>query len=98
MTINNQHIAYFSATKGTKTLVKSIAADLKFPVKKEYDITKKKNDEIIELEQSDLFVLGVPSYSGRVPMPSVESIKQFRGKNTPAIVLCSYGNRDYDDT
>ena len=36
-------------------------------------------------------------YAGRIPAISAESLRHFTGKHTPAIIVCTYGNRAYDD-
>lgn len=98
MDIKQQYIAYFSATNKTKTLVRRIAKEIALPIKTEYNITKSNEEYVVMLTSFDLFILGVPSYAGRVPKSVVSAINQFKGKDTPAILVCSYGNRDYDDT
>ena len=42
-------------------------------------------------------VIGVPVYGGRIPKSTLLSINKLVGNNTPAIITCVYGNRDYDD-
>lgn len=98
MEFRNQHVAYFSTTNTTKRLVREIAEEIGLPVAKEYNITKDNRLGRVTLSDADLFVLGVPSYAGRVPVPTVEMIERFRGNNTPVVIMCTYGNRDYDDT
>lgn len=45
----------------------------------------------------DLVLFGFPVYGGRVPSPALESFQQMKGEQTPAILTCVYGNREYDD-
>lgn len=45
----------------------------------------------------DLLVVGMPVYSGRIPASALPALRKFRGNGTPAVVVCVYGNRDYDD-
>ena len=48
--------------------------------------------------ESDTVLVAVPSYCGRVPGPVVERLQVFGGNGARAILLCAYGNRQYDDT
>lgn len=48
--------------------------------------------------EHDLAVFAVPSYGGRVPAPMLERIACCAGRDTPAVLLVTYGNRAIDDT
>lgn len=98
MNIKNIHLVYYSATFSTRRIVREIASQFEKPVK-EYDITSgvPKNDVSLDSD-GDLLIVGVPSYAGRVPEMAAQSLKRFLGNNTPAIIVCAYGNRAYDDT
>ena len=98
MNIKNIHLAYYSATFSTRRIVREIASQFEKPIK-EYDITSDvpKNDISLDSD-GDLLIVGVPSYAGRVPEMAARSLKRFLGNNTPAIIVCAYGNRAYDDT
>ena len=48
--------------------------------------------------EHDLAVFAVPSYGGRVPVPMLERIARCEGRDTPAVLLVTYGNRAIDDT
>ena len=98
MNIKNIHLAYFSATFSTKRIVREIASQFQKPVI-EYDITSDVLKDDVSLgSDGDLLIVGVPSYAGRVPEMAVHSLRRFLGNNTPAIIVCVYGNRAYDDT
>lgn len=98
MNIKNIHLVYYSATFSTRRIVREIASQFEKPIK-EYDITSDvpKNDVSLDSD-GDLLIVGVPSYAGRVPEMAARSLKRFLGNNTPAIIVCVYGNRAYDDT
>jgi len=64
---------------------------------KEYDITTLLPDRDIQFEEDELVIIGVPVYSGRIPAKAREGLLRFKGSQTPAIIVCTYGNRDYDD-
>lgn len=98
MNIKNIHLVYYSATFSTRRIVHEIASQFEKPVK-EYDITSDVPKDDISLDSDgDLLIVGVPSYAGRVPEMAARSLKRFLGNNTPAIIVCVYGNRAYDDT
>ena len=40
----------------------------------------------------------MPAYGGRVPRTAAERIKGLKGNGALAVLVVSYGNRDYDDT
>lgn len=89
-------LVYFSATYTTRTIVRQIANQFNYNIT-EYDITQTVfNDDII-LDDKDLLIVGVPVYSGRIPTRAAEGLTKFKGNNTPTIITCIYGNRDYDD-
>lgn len=96
MKISKIHSLFFSATFSTKKIIREITAQFDID-NTEYDITKYPVDTALELGTNDLLIVGVPVFSGRVPKTAVERIKQIQGNNTPAIIVCVYGNRDFDD-
>lgn len=49
------------------------------------------------MNRNDVLIVGVPVYSGRIPAQSLPTLQKFKGNNTPAIIVCAFGNRDYDD-
>lgn len=97
MKTTKQYLVFFSATGNTRNCIRNIAKEINIPTC-EYNITKGIKENVVNLTSSDLLIIAVPSYAGRVPSICISSINKFRGENTPAIVLCTYGNRDYDDT
>ena len=96
MEIANVHLIYFSATYTTRKVVRLIGKHMGRPVS-EHDITRRGPKEPITFEANDLVILGTPVYSGRIPVQAAKALQQFQGTNTPAIIVCVYGNRDYDD-
>ena len=96
MKINKVFKVYFSATYTTKKVVDTIANELCENVI-DYDITSQSLIETIEIDRGDVLVIGMPVYGGRIPASTLQSIMNLKGNNTPAIISCVYGNRDYDD-
>ncbi len=90
-------VIYFSATDGTKKIVKEIAHGI-IDKYKEYNITlESSRQESIVFGADDLVIVGVPVYAGRVPMFLMEYLLKLKANNTPAIFVTVYGNRNYDD-
>lgn len=46
----------------------------------------------------DICLVAVPSYGGRVPGIAVERLKALSGGSAKAVLLCVYGNREWEDT
>lgn len=46
----------------------------------------------------DLCLVAVPSYGGRVPGIAIDRIKALRGGGAKALLVCVYGNREWEDT
>lgn len=90
------HAVYFSATFTTRRVVAEAARRLGAE-SVEYDITMMAPKAPVKLGPQDLLLVGVPVYAGRVPATAAERLALFSGEGTPAVLICVYGNRDYDD-
>ena len=96
MNIENVHLVYFSATYTTRKVVRAVAARLPGTVV-EHDITAlEPPDDVALSDRGDLMVVGVPVYAGRVPVMAADALLRFRGRGTPAIAVCVYGNRAFE--
>ena len=51
----------------------------------------------VSLAAEDVAVISVPSYAGRVPAPAIQRLTAMQGNGARAVLVCVYGNRDYDD-
>lgn len=94
----NANLIYFSATYTTKRISEYIAKGMSLSVQT-YDVTNYPVKSDIELNDADdLLIVAMPVYAGRIPSQAVESLNRFKTTvNTPAIIICVYGNREYDD-
>lgn len=96
-------IMYFSPTGTTRTVVKRIAH--RFEEKagdtvaiKEHDFTLPAGRrEAPSFTGSDLLIIGVPVYAGRVPNVLLKYLNTITGSGALAVPVVLYGNRDYDD-
>ncbi len=86
---------YFSPTGGTKRvadiLVKGLGGEYQ-----EIDLCRE--PEVMELTNDDVCLISVPSYAGRVPSIAIERIKTIRANGAKAVLVCVYGNREWEDT
>jgi ferredoxin len=93
----NTKLIYFSPTNTTKKVVSEIARGIGNP-SFEINLTKPQlRNEKINLEKSDLAVIGVPVYGGRVPKAVREVLVNNFSGGKYAIIVAVYGNRAYDD-
>ena len=97
MEIHKVHSVFFSATFTTKAIVQSVVKQLHAD-NIQHDITSSVLIPDLRLGRDELLVVGVPSYSGRVPIQASQQLLRVKGDGSPAIIVCSYGNRDYEDT
>lgn len=51
-----------------------------------------------QFDSTDVCLIAVPSFGGRVPTVASERLKQLRGNGARAILVAVYGNRAYEDT
>ena len=94
MEISKVYSVFFSATFSTKKIIREIVKQLGYD-NIEYDITNNIPEETIQLRSDELLVVGIPVYSGRVPEMAIEKLNRIKGNNTPAVIVCVYGNRDF---
>ena len=90
------HVVYFSATYTTRQVCRGIARHLG-KGSQEYDLTNEGPKETVEISADDVLLVGMPVYCGRIPEMAAERLQQFRGKQTKAIIVAVYGNREFDD-
>lgn len=88
----------FSPTGGTKKVADVLAAGLSEDISV-VDLTDRMKDfSEIQLEESDVAIIAVPSYSGRVPAPAARRVAAIQANGAKAVLVCVYGNRAYEDT
>lgn len=87
----------FSPTGGTKKAADILAGALAEEFAS-IDLTDSRADfSSIELEPSDLALLAVPCYGGRVPAAAIQRLTALRANGAGAVLVCVYGNRAYED-
>ncbi len=91
-------LAYFSPTGTTRSIIQAVARGIN-PVNAEHiDVTKPDmRKKPLRTSKSDLLVVGVPVYIGRVPELLIEWLQGIKADKTPTVCIVVYGNRAYDD-
>lgn len=97
MNITQVNTIYFSPTGSTRRVMQQIAGGQKGNCQ-ELDLTdaRKNEPEYHFLENEAVFV-GMPVYGGRIPAVAGNRLKKLYGNHTPAVIVVTYGNRNYDD-
>lgn len=86
---------YFSPTGGTRKVADILTAALGGGWQ---DIDLCRENAPMALGAEDLCLISVPSYGGRVPGVNLERLRRITGNGARAILVCVYGNREWDDT
>jgi ferredoxin len=95
---NTLKLIYFSPTKTTLTVLQGIADGIGAHTVGHIDLTPPGAiAKALSDVGDDIAVIGVPVYSGRVPMDAVERFKRIKAAAVPAIIVVVYGNREYED-
>lgn len=89
---------YFSPTHGTQKVVDAVAEAMGAPESLVLDRTSFDSRWTgAQLREGDVAVIGVPVYYGRVPRIMVEFFRGIEGREIPAVLVASYGNRSVED-
>lgn len=98
MVIKSVRLLYFSPTGTTRKIVEAIAQGYGVARQEHIDMTlPHKEPERTKRISSGLTIIGVPVYTGRVPLEAVRRLERFRAKDAPSIIVVVYGNREYED-
>ncbi|MEG1753996.1 MAG: 4Fe-4S ferredoxin [Christensenella sp.] len=97
MNISRVNLICFSPTSSTKKVVELIGSA--WETQRYIDTTPySAAEDEYTFSREELAVFGVPSFGGRVPDVALKRFSRMKGDNTPAVVVCAYGNRAYEDT
>ncbi len=86
-------LIYYSPTGTTKKIVKEIGKGLNIHQIKEYNLTTAPPS----FDGDGLTIIGLPTYSGRLPANAVKSMQKLKVNHAPVVIVVVYGNRDFDD-
>ena len=97
MDIKKLHLVYFSPTGTTQSILRSAAKSFSTEIV-EHDLTDYTARKVrLDLGKDDFALFGFPVYGGRVPETFRERMKDIKGQCTPAALIATYGNREYED-
>lgn len=94
--INKIHAFYFSPSNSTKKIINKLTSFFNIPTQN-YDLLKNPINNNIYLSSTDLYIVALPVYMGRVPAICVEMLNKIKGNNALSIAVVVYGNRAYED-
>jgi ferredoxin len=87
----------FSPTRTSKHAVEAIASGLPGIPLENIDLTSPDIGAARQFAADELVIIGVPVYAGRVAPLAVKRLGILQGSNTPAVIVATYGNRDFED-
>ncbi|MDR2515443.1 MAG: 4Fe-4S binding protein [Christensenellaceae bacterium] len=97
MRIQRARLTYFSPTNTTRLTIRAIGEGSGLPCA-ESDFTNLKNAAPVPpFAPDELAVVGLPVYYGRVPRAALGVLRTLRGQQSPAVPVCVYGHRHFDD-
>jgi Ferredoxin len=97
MLISATNLLYFSPTRTTQAIVRTIAQGVGLPTR-EFDFTHLSTSPATPVfGQNELAVVGLPVYMGRVPSAANAYLRTLNAEGAPCIVVGVYGNRAFDD-
>ena len=91
-------LIYYSPTGTTRKIVREIGQNLGLKLISENNSTENKTETIPKTSNNCLTIIGMPVYSGRLPITVIESLKKLQSNQSPAVIVVVYGNRAYEDS
>ncbi|WP_147821021.1 EFR1 family ferrodoxin [Salidesulfovibrio onnuriiensis] len=99
MQIESLKLVCFSPTGTTKAVVQGIADGFGSSSVELVDITgTEARKQPLRTSESDLLVVGIPVYMGRLPELATQWLNTIQARNTPAVCVVVYGNRAYENS
>ncbi|MDE6482874.1 MAG: 4Fe-4S binding protein [Rikenellaceae bacterium] len=96
MDIKTCNIIYCSPTHNSRDIALAAGSALGSEPRT-IDLTRDLSDSVIAIPADEVAVIAVPVYAGRVAPFALGRLRRLRGDATPAILVVTYGNRDYED-
>lgn len=97
MKIKKIWLICFSPTRTSKKVIEAIASGLGDIPSETIDLTYPDSISNISIAADELAIIGVPVYAGRVASLAVQRLTAIQGNNTPAVIVVTYGNREFED-
>lgn len=86
---------HFSPTGGTRKVADILSGCLQGEFQ-QIDLCH--SIDSISFDESDVCLISVPSYGGRVPAIAIDRLNSIIGNGAKAVLNCVYGNRAWEDT
>lgn len=98
MEVEQVKLIYFSPTGTTRKVLESIAKGIAVEDVAHIDVTLPEGaHQTVAPFSDELVLIGAPVYGGRLPVDAIERFKQLKARNTLAVLIVTYGNREFDD-
>lgn len=97
MNITHTRVITFSPTQTSLRVATAVARAWQDLPNDTLDLTCRQLKSPIRLANDCLAIVSVPVYAGRVAPLALTRLKNVLGDATPAILIVTYGNRDYED-
>ena len=97
MEIKKIWLISFSPTRTSKSVIDAIGAGIRDIPCETIDLTYPDTDSKRQFAEDELAIIGVPVYAGRVAPLAVKRLAAIQGNNTPAVIVVTYGNREFED-
>ena len=92
------NLIYYSPTGTTKEIVTEIAQGLKIPIQNVYNLSSTPTSFHPNFDDNSLTIVGIPTYSGRLPVNTIEQLQRLKSDHSPVVVVVVYGNREFEDS
>lgn len=89
---------YFSPTGATERVALAIAGAMAAEVVSMNLCDRDTDASALDLSTEDVCILAAPAFGGRIPVASVERFRKLAGNGGKAVLVATYGNREYEDT
>lgn len=94
----NWYKLVFSPTGGTQKIADALSLALGAEAK-QVDLTDAGLDfSAYCFGAEDVCIVALPSFGGRAPAEAIARLSRMRGGQARAILVCAYGNRDFEDS
>lgn len=97
MQIDKIRTISFSPTGNSKRVIEAITSAIQGTPVEHIDRTAPDAVSSLQCGPQDLAVIGVPVYAGRVAPLAVGRLQNIAGDKTPAVIVVTYGNREFED-
>lgn len=88
----------FSPTGGTEKVSNVFAKQFNHNIQKVDLCDYKCKFSECDINSDDIVIIAMPSFGGRAPSVAINRLNQINGNGADCVLICVYGNRDYEDT